>query len=278
MTAKFRTLVVDDEPLAREGLLALLGQDPAIEVIGSCGDGRSAVNQIRALHPDLVFLDVQMPKCDGFEVLAELKPGERPIVVFVTAHDKYAVQAFEACAIDYLQKPFSNSRFAAAVVRAKGEIRRLRTMGMEQKVEELLRYVHALVKAGAPSPASPAAGPIPEWSDRVVLKTGSDLHFIKTRDIVWIEAQADFVKVHTTGVAQLVRESLQNLEERVNPAKFLRIHRSTLINVDHVKKVTPALYGDYTVLMSDDTKLRMSRKNRGKLKQLIAQLSDPKND
>lgn len=274
MTTRIRILVVDDEPPAREGVLALLAKDAGAEVIGQCGDGQAAAKQIRALRPDLVFMDVQMPKCNGFEALAELKPEERPVVVFMTAHDRYAINAFEACAIDFLQKPFGNARFAAALDRAKTEIRRKRITGVEQKVEELLAYVQALVRSGTPAAASQPP-PASEAADRLVLKTGSDLNFIRTRDIIWIEAQADFVKVHTTGAAQLVRETLQNLEDRVDPAKFLRIHRSTLINLEHVRKVTPALYGDYTVQMSDDAKLRLSRKNRGKLKQLIARMSSP---
>ena len=272
MTRKIRTLVVDDEPLARDGIVTLLAEDPTIEVIGSCADGQSAVNAIRTQRPDLVFLDVQMPKRDGFEVLAELKREERPQVIFITAYDKYAIRAFEACAIDYLLKPFRDARFAAALARAKSEIRKARVMGMGEKMEELLANVQEMVR-GAATPAQGQPTPVAEPADRVVLKTGSDLHFIRTGDIVWIEAQADFVKVHTTGASQLVRETLQSLEQRVDPAKFLRIHRSSLVNLDHVKKVTPALYGDYTVLMSDDSKLRLSRKNRGKLKQLINRLS-----
>lgn len=270
MTSKIRILVVDDEPLAREGIVAMLAQDSEVEVVGTCADGQTAVNTIRAQRPDLIFLDVQMPKRDGFEVLAELKPQERPHVIFVTAYDKYAIKAFESHAVDYLLKPFRDARFAAALARAKEEIRKHRVMEMGQKVEELLGHMHAMVKSGATPPAAPEPA---DRTDRVVLKTGSDLHFIKTADIIWVESQADFVKVHTTGAAQLVRETLQSLEARVDPAKFLRIHRSSLINLDHVKKVTPALYGDYTVLMSDDSKLRLSRKNRGKLKQLIARLS-----
>lgn len=270
MTPKIRILVVDDEPLAREGIVAMLAQDPEVEVVGTAADGQTAVGAIRAQRPDLVFLDVQMPKRDGFEVLAELKPVERPHVIFVTAYDKYAIKAFESCAVDYLLKPFRDARFAAALSRAKEEIRKNRVMEMGRKVEELLGHMHAMVKTGATPPA--AAEPA-DRADRVVLKTGSDLHFIKTADIIWVESQADFVKVHTTGAAQLVRETLQSLEQRVDPTRFLRIHRSSLVNLDHVKKVTPALYGDYTVLMSDDSKLRLSRKNRGKLKQLIARLS-----
>ena len=269
MPNKIRTLVVDDEPLAREGILTLLARDPEVEVVGTCADGQSAIQVIRLKRPDLVFLDVQMPKRDGFGVLAELKREEQPQVVFVTAYDQYAIQAFEAHAIDYLLKPFRDARFAAALARAKGEIRKARYLGMGKKLEELLDSLQA---AARPQTALPPAAPV-EPADRVVLKTGSDIHFLKPADIIWVESQADFVKVHTTGAAQLVRETLQSLEQRLDPAKFLRIHRSSLVNLDHVKKVTPALYGDYTVLMSNDTKLRLSRRNREKLKQLITNLS-----
>jgi two-component system LytT family response regulator len=269
MPKKIRTLIVDDEPLAREGILTLLAQDEEIEVVGTCADGQTAVQAIRAKRPDLVFLDVQMPRRDGFGVLTELKREEQPQVIFVTAYDQYAIQAFEAHAIDYLLKPFRDARFAAALARAKGEIRKARYLGMGKKLEELLSSLQTTAR---PDLAAPQVSPV-EHADRVVLKTGSDIHFIKPADILWVESQADFVKVHTTGAAQLVRETLQSLEQRLDPAKFLRIHRSSLVNLDHVKKVTPALYGDYTVLMSDDTKLRLSRRNREKLKQLIAGLS-----
>ncbi len=271
---RIRVLVVDDEPLARDGIMTLLAQDPDIEILGSCGDGQSALTAIRAQRPDLVFLDIQMPKKDGFEVLADLKRDERPTVVFITAYDKYAIRAFELCALDYLLKPFRDARFFSALSRAKKEIRQARATDLGQKVDQLLGHMRALNPGAAP--VAPAAVASPgESSDRVVLKTGSDIHFVRAADIIWVESQADFIKVHTTGPAQLVRETLQSLEERLDPTKFLRIHRSSLVNLEHVRKVTPALYGDYTVLMSDDTKLRLSRKNRGKLKQLIARLSSP---
>ena len=270
MTSKIRTLVVDDEPLAREGIVTMLALDSEVEVIGTCADGHSAVNAIRAQKPDLVFLDIQMPKRDGFEVLAELKREERPMVIFITAYDKYAIRAFELSAIDYLLKPFRDARFLAALAKAKKEIRQARSNDLGQKVEQLLGYMQEM--AAAKSPAVPAAKQT-DSTDRVVLKTGSDILFLRTTDIIWVESQADFIKVHTTGAALLVRATLQSLEDRLDAAKFLRVHRSTLVNIEHVRKVTPALYGDYSILMSDNTKLRLSRKNRGKLKQLISRLS-----
>ena len=270
---KIRVLVVDDEPLAREGVLAMIQNDPELEIIGTAPDGQVALQTIRAQRPDLVFLDVQMPKRDGFAVLAELKPEERPAIIFVTAYDQYAIQAFEICAIDYLLKPFRDVRFAAALARAKAGIRQAREGDVGRRMEQLLQHMQATL--GSRPERSPEAENTgsSEAADRVVLKSGSDLHFIRTADIVWVESQADFIKVHTTGAAQLVRETLQNFEQRVPADRFLRIHRSSLVNVDHVKKVTPALYGDYTVLMADGTVLRLSRKNRAKLKLLIGRLA-----
>lgn len=275
---KIRTLIVDDEPLAREGIAAMLQNDAEIEIIGTCPDGQSALTAIRAQRPDLVFLDVQMPKRDGFAVVAELKAEERPAIIFITAYDQYAIRAFEICAVDYLLKPFRDARFLAALGRAKAGIRHLREETVGRRLEQLLDHMRETlggspvrVTLDTPPTAGAAAGS--DSADRVVIKSGSDLHFVRTGEIVWVESQADFIKVHTTGAAQLVRETLQNFEQRVSADKFFRIHRSSLVNVDHVKKVTPALYGDYTVLMSDGTVLRMSRKNRAKLKQLISRLA-----
>ena len=271
---KIRVLIVDDEPLAREGIAAMLQGDAEVEIIGTCADGQTALTAIRTQRPDLVFLDVQMPKRDGFAVLAELKPEERPAIIFVTAYDQYAIQAFEICAIDYLLKPFRDARFAAALARAKTSIRQAREGDVGRRMEELLEHMRATLNRG-PERSLPAETGGSEASDRVVLKSGSDLHFVRKADIIWVESQADFIKVHTTGAAQLVRETLQSFEDRIPAEQYLRIHRSSLVNVDHVKKVTPALYGDYTVLMSDGTVLRLSRKNRAKLKQLISRLARP---
>lgn len=269
---KIRTLIVDDEPLAREGLQTLLDQDAEIEVVGTCADGQSALEAIRARSPDLVFLDIQMPKRDGFGVLAELKPAERPIVVFATAYDQHAIKAFEVCAIDYLLKPFSDARFATALRRAKEEVRKAQTSNLSHQVEQLLEHVRDLDGKRGPAAVEAPPAPGPDYADRIVLKADGALHFIKTRDVIWIEAQGDFVKVQTQGKTQLVRETLQSMEHKLDAAKFLRIHRSFLVNLEHVRKVEVALYGDYVVFMSDGSKLRLSRNYRSKLKALIKQI------
>lgn len=262
---KIRTLIVDDEPLAREGVAVLCGADPEIEIIGQCGDGAAALQTIRREHPDLIFLDVQMPKRDGFEMLEGLPAAERPIVVFVTAYDQYAIRAFEACAVDYLLKPFSDKRFQQALARAKSEVRNSRAQAIDQRLDELLARVSEL-RRGAPAAT---VAPTPEYAERIVVKAGGDLHFIKTSDVLWVEAQGDFVKVQTREQPQLVRETLQSMEQKLDANRFLRIHRSFLVNVQHIKRVAPALYGDHTVFMSDGSKLRLSRSYRSKLKAFI---------
>ena len=259
---KIRTLIVDDEPLARAGLVLMLERDPEVDLVGQCADGAAALQAIRRDHPDLVFLDVQMPKRDGFEVLADLAPAERPIIVFVTAYDQYAIRAFEACAIDYLLKPFPDARFYQALGRAKATLASARTADVSARVEALLAHVRALTGA----PPSPAAGPVPEYADRIVVKSSGDLHFVKTSDVLWLEAQGDFVKVQTIDQTQLVRETLQAMERKLDGSRFIRIHRSFVVNVEHIKRVAPALYGDHTVFMSDGSKLRLSRSYRHQLK------------
>jgi two-component system LytT family response regulator len=212
-----------------------------------------------------------MPKRDGFEVLAELKPEERPVVVFVTAYDQHAIRAFDVNAVDYLLKPFGDARLAAALERAKDDIRQARTSDLSTRVEQLLHSVREMSAV----PSGPATAPSLSGQDeagRIVLKADGAMHFIKIRDIIWVEAQGDFVKVQTPGKTQLVRETMQGMERKLDGAKFLRIHRSFLVNVEHVRKVEVALYGDYTVHMSDGSKLRLSRNYRSKLKALLKEI------
>lgn len=266
---KIRTLIVDDEPLAREGLALLLADDGEVEIVGRAADGATALELIRTTRPDLVLLDIQMPELDGFQVLAALDPAERPLVLFVTAFEQHAIRAFEVCAADYLLKPYSNARFTAALQRAKETIRRNRVAGLSQKVEELLAHVRQL-DSGEQRPPPMSARPAgADASGRIVLKADGALHLVKAQDVIWIEAQGDFVKVQTLTKPQLVRETLQSIAQKMDPAKFLRIHRSFVVNLDHVRRVETALYGDYSVYMSDGSKLRLSRGYRAKLKMLL---------
>lgn len=251
-----RVMIVDDEPIALEGIAAMLEGDREVVVVETCSDGEAALNGIRRQRPDLVFLDVQMPRLDGFEALARLDPAERPEVIFVTAHDRYAIQAFELNALDYLLKPFRDGRFRAALERAKERIRQSRPGEGERPPKELRE---------GPRPA----GAGDDKAARLWFKVGRDYLFVDPAEIVFVEAQGVHVRLVAGGRTLLVREALQTVAERLGPGRFLRVHRSFIVNRERIAKITPALYGDYTLVMSDGARIRLSRSYRDKLRVLL---------
>jgi two-component system LytT family response regulator len=253
---RIRTLIVDDEPLAREGIALLLAQDPEMEVVGLCGDGQAALEEIRRQQPDLAFVDVHMPRLNGLDAIEQLPADERPAIIFVTAHNQYAVRAFAACAVDYLLKPFRDDRFQAALARAKDHVRRVHSTRMQRRAA-------ALGAAHAPERGRPDAGA------RLVFKVGSEFVFLNPDELIWIEAQGNFVKLGVVGQTLLAREALQSVEERLDSGQFVRVHRSFLLNTRHIRRIVPVLYGDYRVLMSDGAKIRLSRSYRERLKALL---------
>lgn len=250
---KIRTLVVDDEPLARQRLRGLLAPDADVELIGECGDGRQAVEAVEQLKPDLLFLDVEMPALDGFGVLRALAGGTMPVVVFVTAHDRYALKAFEAHALDYLLKPFDKSRFAAALQRAKNQVRLGKSAGMEERLLALLETVQQ---------RRPLA-------DRLAVKTSGRVCFVRVADLDWIEAAGNYVRLHAGKEDHLLRESLGGLEAKLDPRRFVRIHRSTIVNIDRIRELQPVFHGDYRVVLIDGTELTLSRSCRDKLQDTL---------
>jgi len=229
-TGSFRAVIVDDEPLARASLIALLARDPEAEVVAECGSGGEAVETIRALRPDLLFLDVQMPGCDGFEVLERLGASAPKAVIFVTAYDRYAVKAFEAEALDYLLKPFDDGRFARALERAKAVVR------------------------GGTSPER-----------RLIVKSAGRVTILKTGEIDWIEAADYYVCLHAGGKSHLLRRSLTELEDELDAAIFCRIHRSAIVNLGRVREVRLDANGEHEILLRDGTCLRLSRSYREQL-------------
>jgi two-component system, LytTR family, response regulator len=251
-----RTLIVDDEILARQNLEALLREDEGIEIVGQCPNGQAAVEAIRQHRPDLIFLDVQMPGMNGFEVLAETPAEVMPQVIFVTAYDQFALQAFEVRAIDYLLKPFNRTRFTEAVNRAKAT---LRQHDREELVRRLGDMMQALQRNPAAAPEAPGPRPLREEDERICLRCDGEIHMVVPADIVWVESDGDYVRLHSTDKPRYVRLPLQKLLERLDPRHFLRIHRSTIVNLRHLKKASPALYGEYNVELADGTKLRVSR-------------------
>jgi two-component system LytT family response regulator len=248
-----RTLLVDDEPLARQRIRALLDADPEIELVGECGTGLEAVDAVRQFQPDLMFLDVQMPVMSGFEVLQALAGAIMPVVIFVTAHDRFALKAFEVHALDYLLKPFDRDRFRAALDRAKGQVRLGKAAGLESKLSNLLQTVQE--RRGGP--------------DRLVVKSAGRIYFVRVQDIDWIEAAGNYLRLHAGTEEHLLRESMNALEARLDPARFARIHRSTMVNLERIRELQPAFHGDYLVVLQDGSELTLSRNYREKLQKVL---------
>ncbi len=256
-----RALVVDDEKPARQRLLDLLDKEPDIEVVGVARDGREAIELIHAQAPQLLFLDVQMPGRDGFEVLRSVAPERMPVTIFVTAYDKYAIQAFEAHALDYLLKPFSDERFESSLERARRHIRTRRTSQIGERLALLL----------AERPAAASTGPPPAVLERLVLKSGGRVTFLNVEEIDWIEAAGVYVYLHVGGKAHLYRSTIGQLVRRLDPRRFVRLHRSAVVNTDRIRELQPRSHGDYTVLLKDGVELTLSRKYRPQLEAWLRQ-------
>ena len=242
---RIRTLIVDDEKPARRRLAELLGREPDIEIAGEARDGREAVDLVRAEAPDLMFLDIQMPDLDGFGVLAALPPELQPLTVFVTAYDRYAIQAFEAHAVDYLLKPYSDQRFEGALRRA---CQFLRARGAGENAQRV-----------APPPDDRAPEPAGGYLERLVLKSAGRVTFIGVEDVDWIEASGVYVSLHVGSRAHLYRSSLAHLLQRLDPKRFVRVHRSAAVNTERIRELQPRSHGDYTVVLKNNTELVMSR-------------------
>src|SRR5688572_13642509 len=232
---KIRTLIVDDEPLARDGVRLHLEDHEDIEIIGECTGGEDAVGRIEADQPDLVFLDIQMPGLDGFGVLEALGPEKLPAVIFVTAYDQFALRAFEASAVDYLLKPFEAERFDKALERVRVQLRGQNSDGMSERLRNLVATL----------------GGRERFLERMVARTNGRILILRVDDVDWIEAAANYVRVHIGAKQYLVRETMTNLETRLDPEKFLRIHRSVIVRKDRIKELEPLFQGDYSIILVD---------------------------
>ena len=257
---KVRVLIADDEPLAREGLRAELLSDPDAEIVAECANGREAVSSIRKQLPDLVFLDVQMPLLDGFGVVEAIGAARMPVVIFVTAYDEYALRAFEAHALDYLLKPGRSERLLAALRRAKEQVSLKSTTTFGQQLADLLQEL----KAGREGKRRRG-----RYLERVAVKTKERIIFLDADDIDWVESQDNYVRLHRGREAHLLRETMGSLEGRLDPSQFLRIRRSTLVNVGRIKELRPLFGGEYAVVLHDGTELRSSRRYRKNLALLL---------
>jgi len=248
-----RALIVDDEPLARERVASLLAAEPDVEVVGECGDGLEAADAIRRLGPDLVFLDIQMPGADGFQVIEDVGPDRMPLVIFVTAYDQHALRAFKVRALDYLLKPFDRERFQEALARARGQIE-----GRESG--EFGRRLLALVQDMRPAPPK---------ADRLVVKSAGKIFFLRTDEIDWIEASGNYVRVHVGNESHLLRETMASLEAKLDADTFFRIHRSRIVNMERIKEMQPWFNGEYVVILTSGVRLTLSRGYREKLQERL---------
>jgi two-component system LytT family response regulator len=245
-----RVLVADDQPMARERLVSLLAAEPGFELAGTAATGAEAVDAIRHATPDLVFLDLQMPGMDGFEVIEEIGVDRMPPTVFVTAYDEYAVRAFEVQALDYLLKPFGRLRFQSALARARKHLERERQGEMAGRLAELLRTGRS-----SPGPAS----------ERLLVKSGGRVSFVDVDTIDWVEAEGNYVRLHAGAQLHLMRETMTALISRIGSRRFFRIHRSRIVNISRVKELLIAGGGDYQVVLQDGTRLGLSRLYRDAL-------------
>ncbi len=255
---KFRVLIADDEPLAREGICIQLQQDAEVEIVVECVNGRDAVQAIRNERPDLVFLDVEMPLLDGFGVVETIGAEEMPVVIFVTAYDEYAIRAFDAHALDYVLKPVNNERLRKALARAKRQIEQQREHPVGQQLLSLLQELKIEREARQS-----------DYSDRIIVRARERIQFLDTESIDWIESLDNYAKLHADGNCYTIRSTMSKLESRLNPTRFLRIRRSTIVNIGSIRELQPLFNGEYVIILNDGTRLQSSRRYHKNLNPLL---------
>lgn len=256
---KIRTLIVDDEPIARRGLRQQLRTEADVEIIGECANGREALAAIRKESPDLVFLDVQMPLLDGFGVVNALGVEDLPAVVFVTAYDEHAIRAFEVNALDYLLKPLNQDRFQKTLARIRRQLNGSSAEHLQRKLASLL---HDLEEFKGESNQV-------KCLERLVIKEAGRVFFLGADDIAWINAQGNYVELHTKDGTHLLRETMNGMESKLDPHEFLRLRRSTIVRIDRIKELHPLFNGEYAVTLRDNTRLTSSRRYRHNLDALL---------
>lgn len=248
-----RALIVDDEPPARDIIRRMLKDDPEIEVVGECSNGREAIKSLEELSPDLLFLDIQMPEMDGFALLESLEEKSLPVIIFVTAYDRYALRAFEYYALDYLLKPFDHERLEKAIMRAKANL-------LEKNAEDRSRQMLALLnQINARS----------EYRDRFVIKSNGRVLLVNAEEVDWIETSGNYLLLHEGRNSHLIRETLNNLEQQLDPRKFLRIHRSTMVNINSIKEMHVHFNDEQVVILKDGSQLTLSRRYKEKVSRLL---------
>jgi two-component system LytT family response regulator len=250
---KILTVIVDDMPLARQKLARFLNEDPEIEIVAECGNGLEAIDAIAFHKPELVFLDIQMPEVDGFEVLNHIGLEHMPVFIFVTAFDHFALKAFEVNALDYLLKPYDRERFMQALHRAKKHLHRTEPEPRDERLLALLKTLN----------------PEQKFLKRLAVKTSGRTIFLMIDEIDWIETAGNYLELHVGKEVHLIRERMNQLENRLDPTRFVRIHRTTIVNLDRIKELQPLFNGDQTVILRNGNQLTLSRTYRDRLLALM---------
>jgi len=253
-----RTIIVDDEKLSRDLIRTLLKDHPLIETIAECTNGLEALQCIVDTQPDLVFLDIQMPDLNGFQVIKELPGDNKPLFIFVTAYDKYALHAFEVSAVDYLLKPFTEERFNSAIQKAFSHVSGTRQSEFNKAVEKLLAIYADLKLKDIKK----------EWLNRILVRENKKIFLVSLKDVYCLEASGDYVRVHLKNKSHLVNNSLNNLETQLDPDQFVRIQRSAIINKERIKEFIPHFNGEYVIVLENDLQVKLSRSYKHLFKEL----------
>jgi len=264
--AMMRTVIADDERLARQKLMILLDSEPHVKVAAECENGRQTVSAIRTLRPDVLLLDIQMPDLNGFQVLAEISPDEMPVVIFTSAYDQYAIRAFEANALDYLLKPFDQERLHRAVEKARSELRKSRDREITHRIMNLLSDMK-------PAKQPESAVEQPNLEKRLAIKANGRVVFIDLDHVDWIEAAANYVRLNIGKESYLFRETITRISERLDTNHFVRIHRSTIVNIHKIKELIPVNSGEYVVVLKSGKELSCSRGYRAALQEIVLRIS-----
>ena len=247
-----RTLIVDDEPLARKKILTFLAEEQDVEICAECANGLEAVDAIRTYNPDLIFLDIQMPEMDGFEVIRSFESTALPCVIFITAYDQYAIQAFENHALDYLLKPFNRERFKTALNRARDILHNKQLQNVNEQMLRLLTQLENPKK----------------YTDRIVIKSSQRIFFLPVSEIDWLGAAGNYVEIHSGKETHLIRDTLSHLETTLDSHHFIRIHRSAMVNIDRIQEIQPDS-SDYLIILKSGHKISMSRNYKEKFVKII---------
>jgi two-component system, LytTR family, response regulator len=265
---KIRAIIVDDEPHAREGIRLRLKKYSNIQIVEECSSGKKAVAAINSLYPNLIFLDIQMPEMNGFEVLSKITVSPLPFIIFVTAFDKYAIQAFEYHALDYLLKPISEARFNEALQVAIAEVNHRNLELYASKLKSAVNDYLSIVDGRIEKTHSAEEKGDKNYLNRLMIKSREQISMISIDEIDWIESAGDYVYVHSKSQKHIVRDTLTSLEKRLNPQKFIRIHRSAIVNIEQIKSLKPNVHGDYDVFLHNGDKLKLSRSFRAQFQKV----------